>query len=136
MCANALYDLGREGFAGGDIDWDGDDIKVVLVDTDDYTANLATDNDLADIPAGARVSTSANLGSKTITAGVCDAADTTFTAAAGDQSEAMVIYQDTGTAATSRLIAYIDDATGLPVIPNGGNINVAWPSGASRIFKL
>lgn len=134
--ANALYDLGREGFLAGDIDWDANNIKVVLVDAADYTVNLSTDNDLADIIAAARVATSGNLASKTTTAGVADAADITFTAVTGDVSEALVIYQDTGTEATSRLIAYIDTATGLPVTPNGGDITVTWDAGANKIFKL
>jgi uncharacterized protein YigE (DUF2233 family) len=46
-----------------------------------------------------------------------------------------VIYIDTGTAGTSPLVAYIDTGvTGLPVTPNGGNINVTW--NASGIFAL
>jgi hypothetical protein len=134
--ANALYDLGREGFLDGTIDWDTDNIKVVLVDAADYTVNLAADNDLADIIAGGRVATSANLTSKTVTAGVADAADVTFSTVTGDVSEALVIYQDTGVESTSRLIAYIDSATGLPVTPNGGDITVTWDSGANKIFKL
>ena len=56
--------------------------------------------------------------------GVFDAADVAFTTVTGDPSEVLVIYKDTGSAATSPLIAYIDTATGLPVTPNGGNINV------------
>jgi hypothetical protein len=67
---------------------------------------------------------------------VADAADVTFTAVSGDVSEALVIYKDTGTASTSRLIAYIDTATGLAVTPNGGDITVIWPSDAGRIFSL
>jgi len=134
--ANALYDLGREGFLDGTIDWDTDNIKVVLVDATDYVVNLATDNDLADIAVGGRVATSANLSSKTVTAGVADAADVTFSTVTGDESEALVIYQDTGVEGTSRLIAYIDSATGLPVTPNGGDITVTWDSGANKIFKL
>jgi hypothetical protein len=47
-----------------------------------------------------------------------------------------VIYKDTGTAATSPLIAYIDTATGLPVTPNGGDITVTWDNGSNKIFKL
>ncbi len=35
-----------------------------------------------------------------------------------------------------RLVAYIDSATGLPVIPNGGDITITWDSGANRIFAL
>ena len=134
--ANALYDKGREGFLDGSIDWDTNTIKVVLVDAADYTVNLATDDNLDDIPAGARVSTSPALTGKTVTAGVADADDVTFSSVSGDPSEALVIYKDTGVESTSRLIAYIDTATGLPVTPNGGNITVQWDSGANKIFKL
>ena len=134
--ANALYGLGREGFLAGDIDWDGDDIRVILVDTADYTVNIDVHNDLADVPAGARVAVSGALTSKTVTLGVADAADVTFTSVTGDPSEALVIYQHTGVESTSRLIAYIDTATGLPVTPNGGDITVTWDNGANKIFKL
>jgi hypothetical protein len=134
--ANSLYGKGREGFLDGSIDWDTDTIKVVLVDAADYTVSIDVDDNLDDVPAGARVATSGALASKTVTLGVADAADFTFSAVTGDPSEALVIYKDTGTPSTSRLIAYIDTATGLPVTPNGGDINVVWDSGANRIFKL
>ena len=134
--ANALYDKGREGFLDGSIDWDTDNIKVVLVDTADYIVNLGTHQFFSDVPAIGRVATSVNLTGKTVTAGVADAGDVTFTAVTGDQSEALVIYQDTGVETTSRLIAYIDTGTGLPVLPNGGDIVVQWDAGANRIFKL
>lgn len=132
--ANALYDKGREGFLDGSIDWDTDTIKVALVDTGTYTVNLSTHDFLDDVSG--IVGTAQTLGTKTVTAGVADAADVTFTSVTGNSVEALVIYKDTGSAATSRLIAYIDTATGLPVTPNGGNITVAWDSGANKIFKL
>ena len=133
--ANALYDLGRESFLKGEISWSADNIKVVLVDSADYVVNLSTDQFLSNVPAGARAvnGTSANLTAKTTTAGAADAADVTFTAVTGDVSEALVIYQDSGVEGTSRLIAYIDAATGLPVTPNGGDIQVQW---SAPIFTL
>lgn len=135
--ANALYDLGREAFLSGDITWDGDALKTVLVDSALYTANLATDQYLSDIPAGARTATSVNLTTKTVAAGVADADDVTYSSVpVDDPQEYVVIYQDTGTASTSRLIALIDTATGLPVTPNGGDIIVQWSNGADKIFKL
>lgn len=130
--ASALYDKGREGFLDGSIDWDTDTIKCVLIDSADYTFSAAHDF-LDDVPSGARVGTAQTLASKTVTSGVADAADVTFTAVTGDPVEAIVIWKDTGSEATSRLIAYID---GISVTPNGGNITVAWDAGASRIFKL
>src|SRR5689334_13295359 len=131
--ANALYDKGREKFLGpasGQVNWTNDNIKVVLVDSGAYTVNLATHEFLSDIASGARIATSGNLASKTITAGVADAADFTFTAVSGVQSEYLVIYKDTGTASTSPLLAFIDTATNLPVTPNGGDITVQWDNGS------
>lgn len=134
--ANALYDKGRQGFLEGAIPWLTGNIKLVLVDTGAYTPNLATHDNLDDVPAGARIATSGNFAGKTSTDGVADADDVVLSAVTGVQSEALVIYLDTGTESTSRLIAYIDTATGLPVTPSGGNITIQWDSGANRIFKL
>lgn len=136
--ANALYDFGRQGFLDGSIDWDTNNIKLVLLDNADYSVNLSTHDNLDDIASGARATngTSANFGSKTVTAGVADAADVLLTSVTGDQSESIVIYADSGVESSSRLICYIDTATGLPVTPNGGNITVQFDNGANRIFKL
>lgn len=134
--ANVLYELGREAFLAGDIAFDTDNIKTALLDLTDYTPNLTTDQFLSDVPAGARVATSGNLTTKTITFGVADADDVTFSSVVGDESEYILVYQDTAVEATSRLIALIDTATGLPVTPNGGDIIVQWDNGANKIFKL
>lgn len=136
--ANALFTLGRESFLSQNpaLDWDTDTIKAVLVDHGSDTPVAATDQYLSDIGAGARIATSGAFASKTVTGGVADAADITFTAVSGASVESIVVYKDTGTASTSSLIAFIDTATGLPVTPNGGDITVAWDNGANKIFKL
>lgn len=135
--ASALYGKGREGFLDGSIDWDTDDVRAVLTDTGTYTVSIDVDTYLSDVTAGARIAVSAALSSKTVTLGVADAADVTFSAVTGASIEAIVIYKHTGTASTSRLICYIDTASaGLPVTPNGGDITVTWDNGANKIFKL
>jgi hypothetical protein len=134
--ANALYDSGREGFLDGSIDWDTNDIRCILIDEADDTIDLATDNMLDDRAVASRVATSGAFASKTVTAGVADAADVTLTSVTGDISESIDIYYHTGVESTSALICNIDTATGLPVTPNGGNITIQWDSGANRIFKL
>jgi hypothetical protein len=134
--ANALYDFGREGFLDGSIDWDTNNIKLILGDSADYTVNLTTHDNLDDVAGASRVATSSNLASKTKTAGVADAADVLLTSVTGDQSEFILIYADSGVESSSRLICYIDTATGLPVTPNGGNITVQFDNGANKIFKL
>ena len=77
-----------------------------------------------------------SLSNKTVASGVFDADDATFTSVTGANCEALLIFQDTGVQSTSRLIAYIDSATGLPILPNGGDITVVFSSGASKIFAL
>jgi hypothetical protein len=139
-----LYDFGRQGFLDGSIDYDTAVIKVSLVRG--YTFNVANQyvSDVTGAGGTLVATTSSGLASKTVNAGVADAADVTFTAvAAGAAIPALIIYQSstvTGgadVAATSqRLIAYIDTATGLPVTPNGQNITVTWDNGSNRIFKL
>lgn len=142
--ANALYptfkDLllnpGTLGTTSGTaVDLIDDTIKVALVDTGTYTYSAAHDfyNDVS----AAVIGTPQTLASKTVTGGVFDAADVTFTAVSGTSVEAMVIYKDTGTASTSPVIAFIDVvSSGLPVTPNGGNITVTWDNGANKIFAL
>jgi hypothetical protein len=132
--ANYIYDKAADGLWGADIAWDTDNIKAVLVDTALYTPAKTTDQYLSDIAAGARVATSGNLTSKTISSRTIDAADVTYTSVSGASCEALVIYQDTGVEGTSRLIIYVDTATGLPVTPNGGDITVQW--NASGIASL
>jgi hypothetical protein len=39
-------------------------------------------------------------------------------------------------ASSQRLVAWIDTGTNLPVVPNGGDVVVAWSNGASKIFAL
>jgi hypothetical protein len=137
--ASALYDKGRESFLKGEIAIASDNIKVGLVKIGGghYVVNLATDQFLSIIAGGDIIATTANLSSKTTAAGVFNAANTVFAAvAAGAAAGAIVIYDDTGVAGTSRLIAYIDSYAGLPVTPNGSDINVSWPTDVNKIFKL
>lgn len=111
-------------------------VKIALIDTGAYTYSDAHEfySDLSGV-VGPNQASQPTIGSKTYTNGVFDGADVTFTAVTGNSVEALVIYVDTGTASTSRLVAYIDTSvTGLPVTPNGGDISVSW--NGSGIFKL
>lgn len=132
--ANALYPKAKEAFLNADIDMATDTITIALVDTGNYT--YSSEHQFRDdVPDNAVIS-STNLSNKTTTNGVFDADDATFTSVTGANCEALIIFQNTGTQANSRLIAYIDSATGLPILPNGGDITVAFSSGANRIFAL
>lgn len=130
--ANALYELTKAKMLQAGINMSSGDVKVSLIDTGTYTFSQTHEfyDDLSGV-----VATSGNLGSKTFTNGVFDAADVTFTGVSGATAEALVIWVDTGNPATSPLIAYLDtNLTNMPVTPNGGDITVSW--NASGIFKL
>jgi hypothetical protein len=131
--ANILYPKGKEAFLGGDLDWDAQTFKVVLL-TSAYTYDAAHDN-LDDIGGGARVATSSALANKTKTNGAADADDVVFTTpASGSTVTQFAIFKDSGTESTSTLVALFDTVTGLPLLTNGGNINLVW--NASGIFSL
>ena len=132
--ANALYGKFLEKVLSGSIDLTTQNIKLCLIDTGSYTVSINTHEFHSDL--GGIIATSGNFASKTVTLGVFDAADVTLTAVSGAQSEALVIFRDTGSSATSPLIAYIDTATGLPVTPNSGDITIVWDNGANKIFKV
>jgi hypothetical protein len=107
-------------------------VKVALVDTGVYTYSAAHEflTSLTGVVGTAQI-----VGSKTFTDGVFDGTDVTYTAVTGNSAEALVFYIDTGTAATSRLVSYIDSGfSGLPVTPNGGDITLSF--NASGIFAL
>jgi hypothetical protein len=108
-------------------------VKVALVDTGVYTYS-ATHQFVSSLTGV--VGTAGTIGAtKSVTNGLFDGGDVTFSAVSGNSVEALVIYVDTGTAGTSPLVAYIDTGvTGLPVTPNGGDITITW--NASGIFQL
>lgn len=136
--ASALYPLAKQSFISQSpsIDLDTDTIKVALVNiATDYTYSAAHQF-LSSVTTYAGT-TAQTLTSVTVTNGVFNAAGATFTAvavSAGKTVGALVIYKDTGTAATSPLVAYIDGFTA--VTPNGGNITITWDTGVSKIFAL
>lgn len=124
LAANAIYPKYKEAAmsGGANVNLATCDVRVILLDLADYTYSDAHEF-LSDIPSAARVATSAPLTGKTFTDGVFDSNDVTFSAVTGDQAEGFAHYCDTGVEATSRLFLYLDTGqTGLPVLPNGGDI--------------
>jgi len=132
--ANALYPKAKEAFLNGSINMIANTITIALIDTGVYT--YSTSHQFrSDISNSAVISTS-TLTNKTIANGVFDADDALFSSVTGANAEALIIFSDSAVQGTSRLVAYIDSATGLPILPNGGDITVAFSSGSSRIFAL
>ena len=119
--ANALYPKCKEQMWQAGINAASGSVRAALIDTATYTYS-ATHEFYSSVTGV--VGTPVALTTKTFTNGLFDAADLVFTAVTGATAEALILYIDTGTAGTSRLSAYYDTGvTGLPVTPNGGDIN-------------
>lgn len=133
--ANAVYPEGKDFLLTGAIDLTTDTIKVALITlTSGYTYSSAHNyhDDLTNI-----VATSSALTTPTVTAGVFDADDVTFTALTGADVEAWVLFRDSGTSATSELIAYFDTKSGSTAIsftPSGVDYVISWDAGG--IFTI
>lgn len=136
--ANVLTDGAREAFLGGDLAWDSDTFRAVLLDST-YTYD-AGDDFLDDVDGGARIWTSGDLSGKTITDGIADAADLVTSAlASGDTITQIWIYEHTGVESTSLLVAYYDtDGSSSPIsLPtNDETIDVAWNNGTNKLFRI
>jgi hypothetical protein len=132
--ANAIYPLYKQALLDGAANTDINDltVKVALVDTGVYTYSAA--HEFLTSLTGV-VGTAQTIAATTVTNGLFDGDNVTYSGVTGNSVEALVIYIDTTVAATSRLVAYIDTGvTGLPVTPNGGDITVTWS--VSGIFQL
>lgn len=92
------------------------------------------------IPTAARIKIyESTVGGKTVASGIADMDDMTLSAVssvAASAIGAIVLFADSGSYSTSRLIAWIDTATGIPASPNSGDIVLQWSSGASKVFML
>lgn len=132
--AKVLQATAKKALLDGDIDLLVNTIKIALVNT---TYVYSSAHDFLDDVGANTVGTAQTVGTITTTGGVFDAADPTWTAVAGGSTvQGFWIYKDTGVAATSALIFWVDDYTNLPYSTNGGNITVAFDAGASKIFAL
>jgi hypothetical protein len=131
--ANKFYPKGAQKVLSGAINFSADTIKAALVpaaytysDTHEFLSEL-----------GAVVGAAVELQNKTVAGGVFDADDISFGAvAAGSTVKAIVLFKDTGNAATSSLLAYYDVVTGFPFSTNGSEVSTPWSDGPAKILAL
>lgn len=123
--ANKLYPKGKKAMMSALVDLLGANVRAILVDAADYAYDDAHEF-LTDVPSGARISTSANLSGKAISAlAKFDSDDVVFAGVTGDELEIIILYIHTGTEGTSRLILFQDTGiTGMPLTPDGNNVQV------------
>lgn len=134
--ANVLYPFSLLATFNKELDWNTDTIKAAYVLAtytysdahdflDDFGANLAT--------SGATAALTSPTLTKTATGFTFNADDTTATPTTGQSIDSIVLYKDTGVAATSHVLAYIDVGTGLAFTSDGNPRAITW---AAYIFSV
>lgn len=132
--ADVIYNSYKTDILAGNIDHDADTIKVMLV-----TSAYTPDQDLHDfkddvtneVTGTGYTAGGATLASKTVTQdntdneGVFDAADVTWSTST-ITARAAVMYKDTGAAATSNLMIYLD--FGSDQTSTAGDFTIQWGS--------
>lgn len=132
--ANVIYNSAKQKLMDGSIDLDTDTIKVALVTAsyspsqddheffDDITNEVTSSNYAA---GGSALANKAVTKDNTNNRGVFDADDLSWSSVTFSP-RAAIIYKDTGNAATSPLIAYID--FGSDQVVSSGTFSIHWSS--------
>jgi hypothetical protein len=133
--ANAIYPKYKDAILDGaaNVSLTSETVKVSLIDNEEITYDANTEY-YADLNANGVIATQ-TIANITLNGGLVDGDDVIFSAVTGDESEALLIWIDTGNPSTSRVVAYMDTGiSGLPISPNGSDVDVEW--NASGIFQL
>lgn len=144
MASNTLYDIARNMWANGQLNWEGQTFHCCLL-SGDYVFSASHTN-LSDVPPNTRdygLSGSGGilLTDKTVdTNGALRATQVRFVTVdeLAPQVTAVLIYQlvDGGDDSLNIPVYYASSATGLPIAPNGGDIIVTWSTGTNGILRL
>jgi hypothetical protein len=162
--ANTLYDYGREAFLAGSMSWNAGTVYMSFVNNLGITQGTAASSTATagykstinsygggtssyllgtggttGALAYGTVTAGLGVGVPTVGSGIAGASDTTVNSVpAGGTIGAIVLWTPaTINGVGSPLLAWIDTAaSGLPIVPNGGNVTVSWSRGTNLIFKL
>lgn len=135
--ANFIYGKAKQSLLNGEFNISSDSLKVLLV-TESYVPNQNIDQFVSNISGSYIKQRTSSLTNVTNTLGVIDADNVLVSNYDGSAFKALVIYKDSGTDATSRLLAYIDTATGIPFLGINAttDITINWSNGSNKIISL
>lgn len=139
--ANLLTDTGREAFLVASYGWKAGSVPAtwapyIIGSMGNAPGGIVF---LSDITSAVWRARGTYLVNRTTASGVADA-DDTIVAAVGSAGSAtavsIILVNETNASNTSLVGAVVDVATGLPFLPNGGDISLVFDAGANKIFKL
>lgn len=140
---SSMYDTAREGFCRGEIVWKegGSIIKALLVRGYTYSTSHKFVSEV--IGAGGTIVATETLSSLTSTNGVLDATDGVWEdVPEGAPIPHCIIIQASAVtggadvAQSQQRVIICLDRGGLPLLPNGENVNGAWSPGVDRIARF
>jgi hypothetical protein len=136
--SNFIYGRAKESLLKGEISVTTNAIRLLLIDGNQYIPSQNSDQFVSDVPVGAVRDRSGNLQNITTTLGVFDADDITLTEYNGQSFTAVIGYQQGSNDASSRLIFYVDTATGLPFTGSSSTspVTIFWDNGINKIISL
>lgn len=132
--ANAVYPSFKTALLSPGFDLSTVSIKAALVTVTSGTTNYTYSSshaNFSDVASGAILATGVALSGKAVASGALTASSVVWPTVAisgSRKGDAIILYVDTGTPSTSKLIGYIDTATGLPATPTGQDITLNWSS--------
>jgi hypothetical protein len=135
--ANLVYTKAKQSLLNGEINTSASNYRVLLLDTNIYSVNIATDQYVSDIPNSAIKGRSSNLSNVTSTDGILNA-DDVIVSHDGSAFQALALYQVGSTDASSRLILYIDNSSGLPYEGSNSSLSITifWSDTVNKILSL
>ncbi len=135
--ANFIYKKAKESMLNGQINLNSTNLKVLFVNTSNYSPNQNLNQFLSDIPSNARVYNSSAVSNVSTASGVLDADDLTITYD-GASFQAIILYQSGNTDQDSRLISFIDTSEGLPFSQTSNSValSIQWDNSSTKIITI
>jgi hypothetical protein len=124
--ANAVYPKAKEAMLTGDVDLIAETVRLQMFDDD--VVYDATDEFLDDV-AGTALGAAVEITAKDVTNGQFTGTNGSFTPTAGATVSALVVFIDSGSEATSRVLAYLDtkgDTAPIAIVTTGDPMLLHW----------
>ena len=131
------YEEGIAHIMGGEVDLVNAQISVALIDLTKYTPDLVNHDTLDEVTEDALIAERVLIG-KTLDGTTFRADNPVFTNIPTGTPDvgAFLVFLETGDLNTSLLLYFDEDATNLPVTPDGTDITIPWDLGVNGIFKM
>ena len=135
--SNFIYGKAKESLFKGEINLISNQVKILLVDNT-YTPYQNTHQYVSDVLSTSIKDRSDPLQNVTVNLGILDANDISISDYPGGAFNAVIGYQVGTTDANSRLIFYVDTATGLPFTGASSTspVTIIWENNANKIIAL